>query len=237
MGREQFLADVFVDLADASYGKAFDTAGYLQRFTTRCVQLLDVSAAAVLFAPPGEGLQPAAASEPDPAFADLLAIAALEGPAREGYRTISPVVSVDLLSTAPRWPAFTEQALAAGYRFASAVPLTHRRQADGCLLLLRTGSAPVPEQDVRLGQALAHVVAVSLCHQEALITYRRVNDQLRAALQSRIAIEQAKGFLAHRMGVSVDEAFEAMRGHARRRGRRLREVAREVVEQELIPDA
>ncbi|MEU6117026.1 ANTAR domain-containing protein [Streptomyces sp. NPDC047117] len=235
MGREQLLADVFVDLAGACCGDLVDTSGYLERFALRCVQLLDVSAAGVLCAPPGEGLRPAAASETDPAFTGLLATSPLEGPARESYRTAAPIGPVDLMRTADRWPRFAKTALAAGYRFAGAVPLAWRERPDGALLLLRT-TDPVPERDVRLSQALAHVAAAALCHQESLSAYRKVNDQLRTALQSRVTIEQAKGFLSHRMGVSVQEAFDAMRGHARSHSRLLREVARDVLEQALIPE-
>ncbi|POX38903.1 transcriptional regulator [Streptomyces sp. Ru73] len=236
MGREQLLADVFVELAGFCPGKSFDLDGYLERFAGRCVQLLDVSAAVVLCAPPGERLRAVAASEADPALAGLLDAAPLEGPARESYRTAAPVAPVDLTGTAVRWPRFTEQARAAGYRFAGAVPLARRGQADGSVLLLSAGSVPVPETEVRLGQAMARVVAVTLCRQDALDAYRRINDQLRTALQSRVVIEQAKGFLAHRTGSSLEEAFEAMRGHARRHGRRLRDVARDVVERALMPE-
>jgi hypothetical protein len=41
-------------------------------------------------------------------------------------------------------------------------------------------------------------------------------EQLQRALDVRIVIEQAKGFLVARHGVTPDEAFEAMRSHARR---------------------
>jgi hypothetical protein len=53
--------------------------------------------------------------------------------------------------------------------------------------------------------------------------------QLEAALLSRIVIEQAKGILAERHGVGVDEAFELLRGSARSGQRKIHELAEEIV--------
>ncbi|MFI7149434.1 ANTAR domain-containing protein [Nonomuraea sp. NPDC050022] len=58
---------------------------------------------------------------------------------------------------------------------------------------------------------------------------RLMAEQLQAALDSRVVIEQAKGVLAERHGWAMEEAFARLRGHARDRNRRLAEVAQEVV--------
>lgn len=52
--------------------------------------------------------------------------------------------------------------------------------------------------------------------------------QLETALQSRIVIEQAKGILAHAVGISVDQAFELLRKTARDRGTKLHDLAAEI---------
>jgi AmiR/NasT family two-component response regulator len=64
---------------------------------------------------------------------------------------------------------------------------------------------------------------------------RTENDQLRAALESRIAIEQAKGVLAERFATVPEVAFEALRRAARSHGRRLRDLASEVVTSPRTP--
>lgn len=63
------------------------------------------------------------------------------------------------------------------------------------------------------------------------------NQQLQHALDSRIVIEQAKGVLAERLGMTPDEAFELLRRAARRNRITIRELATEVVESRQTPDA
>jgi AmiR/NasT family two-component response regulator len=53
--------------------------------------------------------------------------------------------------------------------------------------------------------------------------------QLRAALTSRVIVEQAKGFLHHMLEVSVEEAFHLLRTYARDSGEHLTDVARKLM--------
>jgi hypothetical protein len=50
--------------------------------------------------------------------------------------------------------------------------------------------------------------------------------QLESALRTRIAIEQAKGILAERHGLELDEAFEVLRGAAREHRMKLHDLVR-----------
>lgn len=52
-------------------------------------------------------------------------------------------------------------------------------------------------------------------------------------LTARVVIEQARGMLAERHGMSPEVALELLRHHARASDRALREVAEEVVTGEL----
>ena len=61
--------------------------------------------------------------------------------------------------------------------------------------------------------------------------------QLQAALDSRVAIEQAKGVLAERYGVEVGAAFELLRRAARANRLKLRELAAAVVAEPETPAA
>ena len=53
--------------------------------------------------------------------------------------------------------------------------------------------------------------------------------QLQTALDSRIVIEQAKGILAERESLSVDQAFDKMRRQARSRRMKLHDLAASIV--------
>ena len=53
--------------------------------------------------------------------------------------------------------------------------------------------------------------------------------QLRNALTSRVLVEQAKGFLRETLDVSVEQAFQLLRGYARTNGEHLTEVARRLM--------
>jgi PAS domain S-box-containing protein len=59
---------------------------------------------------------------------------------------------------------------------------------------------------------------------------QQLSEQLQEALNSRIVIEQAKGITAHRHAVTIAQAFELMRSHARDHNVSLRSVAQAIVE-------
>ena len=61
-------------------------------------------------------------------------------------------------------------------------------------------------------------------------------EQLQAALNSRVIIEQAKGVLAQRGNLDMHAAFDRLRGYARAHNLRLTEVARQIVETDLAAD-
>ncbi len=57
-----------------------------------------------------------------------------------------------------------------------------------------------------------------------------MNSQLQTALNSRIVIEQAKGVLAERGAIDMEEAFRQLRSMARSTNRHLSDTARMVIE-------
>jgi AmiR/NasT family two-component response regulator len=59
--------------------------------------------------------------------------------------------------------------------------------------------------------------------------------QLQEALDSRVVIEQAKGVLAERYGIGIEQAFDLLRGSARTNRVKLRALAAWVVSSPETP--
>ena len=83
---------------------------------------------------------------------------------------------------------------------------------------------------MRIGQAMADVATVGLIQERAIAASELLATQLQTALTSRVQLEQAKGMLAERTGLPMGQAFQLMRDYARGRGRRLSEVAAQIID-------
>jgi AmiR/NasT family two-component response regulator len=84
---------------------------------------------------------------------------------------------------------------------------------------------------------MADVATIGILHARFIREREEVSEQLRAAFNARIALEQAKGIVAEATGTDVDEAFALMRGYTRRHRLLLSEVARQLISRDLAVDA
>ena len=105
-----------------------------------------------------------------------------------------------------------------------------REQVIGALNLFRANPGPFAPVDVRVGQALADVATISLLHERNMRRSDTLNEQLQTALNSRVIIEQAKGKLAERLGLDMDQAFNLLRDYARARNLRLSDLAQAFID-------
>src|SRR6202011_1806405 len=124
---------------------------------------------------------------------------------------------------------FTVEAVAAGFRSAHSLPLRFRAEVIGALNLFRTQPGVLDERDLAGAQAMADIATISILQERALREARVLADQLQRALNSRVVIEQAKGVLAERTQVNLDDAFKMLRTYARNHNRRLHDVATAVI--------
>lgn len=71
--------------------------------------------------------------------------------------------------------------------------------------------------------------------QERIAELEEKVGQLEQALDSRVRIEQAKGILAERLAIGVEEAFELLRYAARSHRLKLHDVAGRVIDERTTP--
>jgi transcriptional regulator with GAF, ATPase, and Fis domain len=229
MSRNLDVGPVFVELADTLVTD-FDVVEFLHTLARRCVELLEVNAAGLILADQRGKLRVAASSSEAVRLLELFELQNDEGPCLDCYRTGNAIINTDAASAASRWPRFTAESQAAGFHSVHALPLRLRLDVIGALNLFRSAPGLLGTEEIELGQALADIATIGLLQARAIREREILAEQLQAALNSRIVIEQAKGVLAAAGNLAMDEAFELMRGHARRSGRRLHEVARGVIE-------
>jgi GAF domain-containing protein len=222
------LSDTFVDLADTMVAD-FDVIEFLHVLTDRSVALLAASAAGVVLADPRGQLRVAAASSEEAGLLELFQLQNDQGPCLECFRTGRPVTATDLAGPGQRWPRFAQAAIDAGFRTVEALPMRLRDQVIGALNLFRAEPGQFDPADVRIAQALADVATIGLLHERNVRRRDTVAEQLQAALNSRVVIEQAKGKLAERLGIDMDRAFTMIRDYARNTNHHLTDVARDFV--------
>lgn len=226
---ERQLAEVFVELADTLVDD-FDLIDFLYRLTVRCVELLGVSAAGLLLTDQRGALQVVAASTEQTRLLELLQLQTDEGPCPECFHTGRPVAVTDLTEAAGRWPRFVVAAGQIGFASVHALPMRLRTEVIGALNLFDARLGALSNDTVQLGQALADVATIGLLQARAISHRDTLAEQLQTALNSRVIIEQAKGVIAERRNLDMDESFTVLRTIARSTNRRLSELSRAVVD-------
>ena len=235
MPREALLARTLVQLADNLVAD-FDVVELLTLLADSCVDVLDIAAAGIMLAAP-DGVAPGHRvvdrdDAPPRAVRD-------PGAGRALLRLFSAAVSRSTTGTWPtagdRWPRFAAEALAAGFHSVNAVPMRLRGNVIGALNLFHDERGGMSAADLEAAQAFADIATIAILQHRAAREAQVLNDQLNHALNSRIVIEQAKGIVAERQGLDMDEAFATMRSYARRRNLRLADVATDVIAGSLAP--
>jgi GAF domain-containing protein len=224
----QLLSEAFVELTDTMVAD-FDVIDFLHVLTSRSVELLEVSAAGLLLADLRGELRVVAASSEAARLLELFQLQSDQGPCLDCFRSGRPVAAVDL-GADRRWPRFAAAAGQAGFTAVQALPMRLRDQVIGALNLFRATPGAFDPASVRIGQALADVATIGLLHERSMRRSDTLNEQLQTALNSRVIIEQAKGKLAERLGIDVNQAFTLLRDQARDRNQRLSDLARAFIE-------
>ena len=226
--REHRLVDTFVTLADTLVDD-YDVIELLQLLVGKAADLFDVSAAGIMLATRSDELELVASTSERSALVGIMQLDAGEGPCIEAYRTGQVVTVGSLDELRRRWPDFAAASKLFGYASVHAIPLRLRNETLGSMNLYREHPGPLNDEDIVAAQALTDVATISILQQRGLEQASIARTQLQRALDSRVVIEQAKGFLAQTHGVDMDQAFGLLRTYARSHQIALADTARQVV--------
>jgi hypothetical protein len=226
------IGRAFTDLADTLAGD-FDILAFLDTLTGYCADLLPIAGCGALLS--GSPALVAASTEHARALMTL-ELRGASGPASESMSCADTVLCPDLGTASGQWPALVPAALEYGLHAADGLPMRLRDQTIGALTLYRTETGTLDGGAAELAQSIADVATIGIVHQRTLHRTQVLTQQLQTALDSRVVIEQAKGRIAERLGVAVDEAFLALRRYARNNNMKLTDAARAVADGALEID-
>ena len=233
--RQALTATTFVEIVDTLVDD-FDVIDVLTVLTSRSVELLEAAAAGILLADEHGHLRVIGASTEEVQLLELFQIQNDEGPCLDCFHS-GRIVSNANLSAPSSWPQFGAESLLAGYPSVCAVPLRLKDLILGCLNLFMSEPVGLSDAEVALAQALADVASIAIVQDQATRQAAIREGHLQHALISRIAIEQAKGMIAERGNLDMDESFARLRTFARDNNRGLTDVAEALVAGTLNIDA
>jgi GAF domain-containing protein len=234
--RETRLVQTFVELADTLVND-FDVVEFLHLLVRRTLEGFDAAEAGILLARPDGTLHLMASSSERTRSLELFQLQNEEGPCLECFTTGEPLTIENLDDEVDRWPRFVPAARAAGFASVHAVPMRLRDERIGVLNVFGAQPGPLTEGQALVSRAMADIATIGILQQRAIHEAQVSMEQLQVALTSRVMIEQAKGVLAERAGLAMEESFELLRAYARATNRRLSDVAQDLLEGKLTADA
>jgi GAF domain-containing protein len=211
-----------------------DITGAIDRAVKACVDLFGVDGSGLMVADEQNTLRYVVSSDGPGRVLEEVQSETGHGPCVDAFVHGVPVLTDDL-GGETRWERSRDAIAGHGVRAVLAVPVQlggvtvgsldvyrdHRHAWDGSERDAMVGYSGVVEATLRA--ALAGHGATELA------------GQLQYALDNRVHIERAVGFLMARTDVDAVEAFNVLRSAARRRRRKVADVAREVLDTRAAP--
>src|SRR5919107_1109651 len=211
------------ELGDLRYA-AGDLDDALRRIVHATHKLFAVDGAGLMLIDPDQLLRNVADSDERVDHLEELQIEHGEGPCVDAFEEKELVHAADLAAEA-RWPSFSPAAVERGLLAVLASPIPYNQMAIGVVVVFSTKVHPwSPEGELAL-VAFTDLAALTIANTMQSEERGELATQLQRALDARVVIEQAKGALVAREGLSEREAFERLRRQARRQRRRVVEVA------------
>src|SRR5215216_3676911 len=200
----------------------------LRRIVEATHQLFAVDGAGLMLVDPDQLLRNVADSDKRIGDLEELQIEHGEGPCIDAFDDKELIHAADLAAE-DRWPDFSPAAVDRGLRAVLASPIPYNQMAIGVVTVFSSEVHPwSPEGELAL-VAFTDLAALTIANTMQSEQRGELATQLQRALDARVVIEQAKGALVAREGLSPKQAFEQMRRQARAERRRVAEIAAEIM--------
>ena len=154
-------------------------------------------------------------------------LSAIKDPRQAG---VPATYEIQSMATDTTWPEFSARANERGLESLLAFTLLMEERTLGSLNLYATRPNVFQAEDRSIGAIFAAHAAVALANAQTLHEARDRVDQLLKGYASRDAIGQAKGILMEREQCSEEEAFQLLIAASSHLHKKLREVARDVID-------
>jgi GAF domain-containing protein len=210
-----------------------DVVAVLTRTVNAVNEVFSYSGAGIMFITESGQLAYVAASDEGGRQLEEAQAAAGQGPCYDSYVYAREIVSNDL-HTDGRWPDLTPPAQV---RAVAGVPLLLSGSPVGTLNVYRDQPAEWDDSDIQALRGFSGLIAEILATALAAHDRGTVAEQLQYALDYRVVIERAVGFLMGAHGLPATTAFNLLRKQARDSRRRVADVAAEVLGGSTGPDA
>ncbi len=190
--------------------------------------MFDVDGAGLMLADSEHHLRSVAASDDRFSHLEDLQVQHQEGPCVEAF-DIKELVGAQDLSCDPRWPKFSGAAVERNVHAVLASPLPYNQDAVGVVAVLSEQPRPWSAEGELALLAFTDLAALLIATMMQGEKQTELTTQLQGALNSRQVIEQAKGVLVGKQGITARAAYEQLRAQARSERRKLSAVCAEVV--------
>jgi GAF domain-containing protein len=221
---EQKAADVLSRISTA-IGPDHDLADLLAQVAASCREVLGVDATGIMVLSRGGRLQLLSASSHDAVELELHQSQIDEGPCVDAARDDASIAVVGQDGLRETWPRFGPAMISSGFLAVHSAPLRWKSSTLGAMALFRRGAEPFGPEEDETAQAFADLAARAIVSDDS-----DVDAATERALQSRIAVERAKGVIMESDDVSAGEAYDRLLQRATRTGTTLTVAATQVLD-------
>jgi GAF domain-containing protein len=201
-----------------------------------CVDLFGVDGAGILIADEQDILHYAAASDGPGRLLEQTEAEAGEGPCTEAFVQRAVVCSRDVTAEAERWPTLALAMADQPVRAVLGTPVLLGGVPVGTLDVYRSRPHDWDDSEMAALQRYAEIVATTLGAALQAHTAGQLASQLQYALDYRVVIERAVGYLMAKQSLDAVGAFNALRTAARSRRTKIGLVSEHVLDTGALPD-